>query len=27
VFTGTTVPSLRPEANGRHVRAWRWEEE
>jgi hypothetical protein len=27
VFTGKTVPSLRPEANGRHVRAWRWEEE
>lgn len=26
VFTGKTVPSLRPEANGRHVRAWRWEE-
>jgi hypothetical protein len=25
VFTGKTVPSLRPEANGRHVRAWRWE--
>jgi hypothetical protein len=25
VFTGRTVPSVRPEANGRHVRAWRWE--
>lgn len=24
-FTGRTVPSLRPEANGRHVRCWRWE--
>lgn len=24
-FTGRTVPSLRPEANGRHVRCWRYE--
>jgi hypothetical protein len=24
-YTGHTVPSLRPELNGRHVRCWRWE--
>lgn len=24
-YTGHTVPSLRPELNGRHVRTWRWE--
>lgn len=25
-YTGRTVPSLRDESNGRHVRCWRWEE-
>lgn len=26
-YTGRTVPSLRDESNGRHVRCWRWEGE